>query len=184
MIQIGKTFQNHYPKSCGSDIGSLSEWDQIMYWLLSWSITLLLVAYGRIIITLGSGLDGSHLLLSNNSALSGQLPQYHYPGIETWKAFNFRIPSNVSGYGYIPFLIVVAATIYVINVSGGSAGSELSPDAITTSKLLGDDIHFDAANENGQLRVKMLVSQSGRLPVTIIPLRKGISVESTYTGMS
>ena len=119
-----------------------------------------------------------------NSALSGQLPQYHYPGIETWKAFNFRIPSNVSGYGYIPFLIVVAATVYVINVSGGSAGSELSPDAITTSKLLGDDIHFDAANENGQLRVKMLVSQSGRLPVTIIPLRKGISVESTYTGMS
>ena len=120
----------------------------------------------------------------HNSALSEQLPQYHYSGTETWKAFNFKIPANVSGYGYIPFLVVVAATVYVINVSGGSAGSELSPDAITTSKLLGDDIHFDAANENGQLRIKMLSSQSGRFPVTIIPLRKGISIESTYTGMS
>ena len=70
MIQIGKTFQNNYPKSCGSDIGSLSEWDQIMYWLLSWSITLLLVAYGRIIITPGSGKDGNALRHNNNSALA------------------------------------------------------------------------------------------------------------------
>lgn len=84
-----------------------------------------------------------------NSALADirtmYLRRYYYQSTSgVWKALNVILPSTVSGYGYLPFIIVIGSGIYAINVVGGAVGGSLSPDGITYSKIIGADVSVSA----------------------------------------
>lgn len=125
-----------------------------------------------------------------NSALadvnSNYLRQYHYNPTEPWITFNMRLPANVSGYGALPFLIIVGSSIYAINVVGGSVTGQGASDAVSASKLLGEEFAFSAIKESdGKVRIKAQISQgSTTYPVMVLPLRYGISIESYYFALS
>ena len=95
-------------------------------------------------------------------------------------SINFILPSSVSGYAYLPFLIIIANNIAVINVTGSAVGSSLSENGVVTSVIVGSGITAEAIKESGKVRIKCRSSQVSA-PVSIIPLREGIKIESAYT---
>lgn len=109
------------------------------------------------------------------------LRRYYYQSASgTWKALNIILPSAVSGYGYLPFIVVIGNGIYAINATGGAVGSSLSPDGISYSKILGADVSVSAVKEGSNLRIKFNMPEFIDVPVSIISLRQGVTI-STVT---
>ena len=117
---------------------------------------------------------------------SNYLRQYNYNPTEPWITFNMGLPANVSGYGALPFLIIAGPSIYAINVVGGNVTGQGSSDAVSASKLLGEEFAFSAIKESdGKVRIKAQISQgSTTYPVMVLPLRYGLSIESYYFALS
>lgn len=95
-------------------------------------------------------------------------------------SINFILPTSISSWAYLTFLVVIANNIAAINVIGGEVGSSLSSNGITISSIVGSNITAEAIKENGKIRVKCRTSQVSA-PVSIIPLRERVTIESAYT---
>lgn len=119
-------------------------------------------------------------ITSLNSALDNYLRRYAYTMANSENSINFILPSSVSGYAYLPFLIIIANNIAVINVTGSAVGSSLSENGVVTSIIVGSGITAEAIKESGKVRIKCRSAQVSA-PVSIIPLREGIKIESAYT---
>ena len=119
-----------------------------------------------------------------NSALesveSGYLKRYGYTMGASENSINFILPASISGWAYLTFLVVIANNIAAINVIGGEVESSLSSNGITLSIIVGSNITAESIKESGKIRVKCRTSQVSA-PVSIIPLRKGVTIESAYT---
>ena len=119
-----------------------------------------------------------------NSALesveSGYLKRYGYTMGASENSINFILPASISGWAYLTFLVVIANNIAAINVIGDEVGSSLSSNGITLSIIVGSNITAESIKESGKIRVKCRTSQVSA-PVSIIPLRKGVTIESAYT---
>ena len=111
---------------------------------------------------------------------SGYLKRYAYTMGASENSINFILPAQISNWAYLTFLIVIANNIAVINVIGGEVGSSLAPDGIISSSIVGASINAEAIKENGKIRVKCRTAQNSA-PVSIIPLRENVTIESAYT---
>lgn len=111
---------------------------------------------------------------------TGYLKRYAYTIGASENSINFILPAQISNWAYLTFLIVIANNIAIINVMGGEVGSSLAADGITSSSIVGASIKADAIKENGKIRVKCRTAQKSA-PVSIIPLRENVTIESAYT---
>lgn len=108
------------------------------------------------------------------------LRRYAYELSDSENSISFILPSAVNDYAFLPFLIMIASNVAVINVTGTTIGSSLSTNGVTTTVIVGTGITAEAIKENGKLRIKCRSSQK-EAPISIIPIRKGITIESAYT---
>lgn len=110
------------------------------------------------------------------------LRKYTYNADSSQTAVNFVLPESVSGYGSLPFLVVMGNAICVIGVSGGSVSSSLSSTGVSAANLLGE-ITVRAIKENSKVRIKC-TGTIAAIPITILSLRQGVTIESGWCSAS
>ena len=123
------------------------------------------------------------MVASKNSALTDvqtlYLKKYTYTANGTESAVNFVLPEAVSGYGYLPFIVVLGNTICLVCITGGAVSTTLSSEGVLSATLIGPNVTALAINENGKIRVKCATNAMG-IPITILPLRQGITIENAW----
>lgn len=115
--------------------------------------------------------------------MADYLKRYSYQLSDSEKAINIVLPSDISGYGYLTFIIAMGNSIYFVNVSGGDVESQLSSNGIESYRAIGSEVDIRAIKESGKIRIKC-ISAYNSLPVTVICLRQGISVENLWPAAS
>lgn len=123
---------------------------------------------------------------SKSSALADvrttYLRKYTYTADSSQTAINFVLPEAVSGYGSLPFLVVMGNAACIVGVSGGSVSSSLSTTGVSAANLLGE-IAVRAIKENSKVRIKCTGTTAG-VPITILSLRQGVTIENGWCSAS
>lgn len=123
-----------------------------------------------------------------NSALdnveSGYLKRYSYNLTAGQKAINIILPSTLTEYAYLPFMIIMGNSIAFFNISGPNVSVDvISNNGVTSETVMGANISVSAANENNRLRVKCLAA-SDQLPISVYCLRSNATITSAYGAAS
>ena len=134
----------------------------------------------------GKALNDS--ITSLNSALenveSGYLKRYSYNLTAGQKAINIILPSTLTEYAYLPFMIIMGNSIAFFNISGPNVSVDvISNNGVTSETVMGANISVSAANENNRLRVKCLAA-SDQLPISVYCLRSNATITSAYGAAS
>lgn len=102
---------------------------------------------------------------------------------DTQTAINFVLPEAASGYGYLPFIVVLGNSIGLVCVTGGEVLTTLSSTGVNSVTLIGNTITALAIKENNKVRIKCATSASD-VPVTILSLRQGVTIENGWCAAS
>lgn len=117
----------------------------------------------------------------NSTLEMDYLKRHSYQHSKSWKGFNFIMAKETSGYGYLPFLIILGHNVFLINITGGQVGSSLSEKGVSYNKLLGtSDFTINAIKESGKNRIKFTIQDFVDYPVTVYSLRRGIEISSYH----
>ena len=115
---------------------------------------------------------------SKSSSLNNIQTSYLYKANDSEKVINFILPESVSGYGALTFIIVMGDSACIISINGGLVSTTLSETGVTVGNLLGT-ITVMAIKESSKVRIKCVSSKTG-IPVTIMPLRKDVAIDSAW----
>lgn len=123
-----------------------------------------------------------------NSALEaieiGYLKRYSYNLTEGQKAINIILPSAITGYAYLPFMIMMGGSIVFCSITGPNVSVDaMSGSGVTSETIMGANVSVSAANENNRLRIKCIAT-SDLLPVSIYCLRENVTVVDAYGATS
>lgn len=123
-----------------------------------------------------------------NSALesveSEYLKRYSYNLTAGQKAINIILPSEITGYAYLPFMIMMGGSIVFCSISGPNVSVDaMSGSGVTSETIIGANVSVSAVNENNRLRIKCTAT-SDLLPVSIYCLRENVTVVSAYGAAS
>ena len=114
----------------------------------------------------------------------GYLKRYSYKLTEGQKAINIILPSAITGYAYLPFMIIMGGSIVFCSISGPNVSIDaMSANGVTSKTIMGANISVSAANENNRLRIKCIAT-SDVLPVSIYCLRENVTVVDAYGAAS
>lgn len=117
----------------------------------------------------------------NSTLEMDYLKRHSYQHSKSWKGFNFIMAKETSGYGYLPFLIILGHNVFLINITGEQVGSSLSEKGVSYNKLLGtSDFTINAIKESGKNRIKFTIQDFVDYPVTVYSLRRGIEISSYH----
>ena len=127
------------------------------------------------------------MVASKNSALvdvrTNYLRKYTYTADSSQTAINFVLPEAVSGYGYLPFIVVLGNSIGLVCVIGGAVLTTLSSTGVNSATLIGNTISALAIKENNKVRIKCATSAAD-VPITILSLRQGVTIERGWCSVS
>ena len=113
------------------------------------------------------------------------LRKYAYSGgaDNTNRFLNFTLNDQVTGYAYLPFIVVMGNSIALLVAVGPLIDSSLSDNGITCHTICGESVSASGIVENSHIRLKCGTSKAVTM-VTILSLRQGVTVTSGWWAAS